>query len=99
MQKKELIESVGKYIDKYYIPANDDIRLDKEMKDIFQKIADFCQKRKKEKNAEYSGWNLGRIDKIIHKWYHFISDVPWNCARKVKAHFCGQKDNQKMEES
>jgi len=46
MQKKELIESVGKYIDKYYIPANDDIRLDKEMKDIFQKIADFCQKRK-----------------------------------------------------
>ncbi|MBR4025961.1 MAG: hypothetical protein IKJ01_00190 [Lachnospiraceae bacterium] len=51
MQKKELIESVGKYIDKYYIPANDDIRLDKEMKDIFQKIADFCQKRKKEKKA------------------------------------------------
>ena len=49
MQKNELIESVGKYIDKYYIPANDDIRLDKEMKDIFQKISDFCQKRKKEK--------------------------------------------------
>ena len=51
MQKKELMESVGKYIDKYYIPANDDIRLDKEMKDIFQKIADFCQKRKKEKKV------------------------------------------------
>lgn len=51
MQKNELIESVGKYIDKYYIPANDDIRLDKEMKDIFQKIADFCQKRKKEKKV------------------------------------------------
>ena len=49
MQKNELMESVGKYIDKYYIPENDDIRLDKEMKDIFQKIADFCQKRKKEK--------------------------------------------------
>lgn len=53
MQKNELIESVGKYIDKYYIPANDDIRLDKEMKDIFQKIADFCQKRKKEKQDIY----------------------------------------------
>ena len=51
MQKKELMESVGKYIDKYYIPANDDIRLDKEMKDIFQKIADFCQKRKQEKKV------------------------------------------------
>lgn len=51
MQKNELMESVGKYIDKYYIPENDDIRLDKEMKDIFQKIADFCQKRKKEKKV------------------------------------------------
>ena len=49
MPKKELIESVGKYIDKYYTPGTDDIRMDKEMKSIFQKIADFLKKREEAK--------------------------------------------------
>lgn len=46
MPKKELIESVGKYIDKYYVPETDDIRMDKEMKSIFQKIAELRKQRK-----------------------------------------------------
>lgn len=49
MPKKELLESVGKYIDKYYTPGTDDIRMDKEMKSIFQKIADFRRKREEAK--------------------------------------------------
>lgn len=49
MPKKELLESVGKYIDKYYTPETDDIRMDKEMKSIFQKIADFRKKREEAK--------------------------------------------------
>ena len=50
MPKKELLESVGKYIDKYYTPGTDDIRMDKEMKSIFQKIADFRKKREEAKH-------------------------------------------------
>ena len=52
MLKKELLESVGKYIDKYYIPATDDIRMDKEMKSIFQKITEFRKNRKMLKDAK-----------------------------------------------
>lgn len=52
MQKKDLIESVGRYIDKYYVPENDDIRMDKEMKSIFQRIAEFRKRREAIKNEE-----------------------------------------------
>lgn len=52
MPKKELLESVGKYIDKYYVPDTDDIRMDKEMKSIFQKITEFRKNRKAAKDAE-----------------------------------------------
>ena len=38
MANKELITSVGKYIEKYYVPERDDIRMDKEIQSIFQKI-------------------------------------------------------------
>ena len=44
MANKELINSVGKYIEKYYVPERDDIRMDKEMQSIFQKIANFRKK-------------------------------------------------------
>lgn len=50
MPKSELIESVGKYIDKYYIPDNDDIRIDNEMKSIFQKITDFRKRKAENRN-------------------------------------------------
>lgn len=52
MLKSELIESVGKYIDKYYVPENDDIVMDKEMKSIFQKISEFRKKRAEKSSVE-----------------------------------------------
>ena len=45
MSNKELLHAVGKYIDKYYVPEQDDIRMDKEMKSIFQRITEFREKR------------------------------------------------------
>lgn len=52
MSNKELIDAVGKYIDKYYVPGTDDIKLDKEMKSIFDKISDFRNRRAKIKLKE-----------------------------------------------
>ena len=49
MANKNLIDEVGKYIDKYYEPAIDDIKIDKEMKSIFDKITKFRKKRAEEK--------------------------------------------------
>lgn len=40
MADQKLIEAVGKYIDKYYEPAKDDIKLDKEMLSVFDKITE-----------------------------------------------------------
>lgn len=47
MSNKELVDAVGRYIDKYYVPGTDDIKLDKEMKSIFDKISDFRNRRAK----------------------------------------------------
>ena len=49
---QELIEEVGKYIDKYYEPRTDDIKMDEEMKSIFDKITSFRTKREKQKKQE-----------------------------------------------
>ena len=52
MANKELIEEVGKYIVKYYEPATDDIKMDEEMKSIFDRITSFRKKREKQKLQE-----------------------------------------------
>ena len=49
MRDQELYESVGKYIDKYYIDKPDDIKLDKEMKSIFDRISEFRKKKSAKK--------------------------------------------------
>ena len=49
MANQKLIDEVGKYIDKYYEPVKDDIKMDKEMKSIFDKITKFRKKRAEEK--------------------------------------------------
>ena len=49
MADQKLIDEVGKYIDKYYEPAKDDIKMDKEMLSIFDKITRFRKKRAEEK--------------------------------------------------
>lgn len=51
MQNQRLYESVGEYIDKYYVDKPEDIRSDdKEIKSIFDKISKF---RKKKTGAQY----------------------------------------------
>lgn len=55
MANKKLMEEVGKYIDKYYEPETDDIKMDKEMQSIFDAITKFRKKRKKQKQQEISG--------------------------------------------
>lgn len=52
MPNKELVDAVGRYIDKYYVPGTDDIKLDREMKSIFEKISDFRKRRAKVKLDE-----------------------------------------------
>ena len=47
MANKNLIDKVGKYIDKYYEPAIDDIKIDKEMKSIFDKITNLERREPK----------------------------------------------------
>lgn len=49
MADQKLIDEVGRYIDKYYKPAKDDIKMDKEMMNIFDKIAKVRKKRAEEK--------------------------------------------------
>lgn len=49
MADQRLIDEVGKYIDKYYEPANENLKMDKEMLSIFDKITKFRQKRAEEK--------------------------------------------------
>ena len=55
MANKKLMEEIGKYIDKYYEPETDDIKMDKEMQSIFDAITKFRKKRKKQKQQEISG--------------------------------------------
>lgn len=54
MADKKLIEEVGKYIDKYYEPETDHIKMDAEMESIFDKITRLRKKRKKQKIQEAS---------------------------------------------
>lgn len=49
MADQKLIDEVGKYIDKYYEPVKDDIKMDKEVLSIFDKITRFRKKRAEEK--------------------------------------------------
>ena len=72
MRNQKLYESVRKYIDKYYIDKPDDIKLDKEMRTIFDRITSFREKRAAKKNVEdlkepetdetYVGCDLGTED-------------------------------------
>lgn len=52
MADQKLIDEVGRYIDKYYKPENDDIKLDHEMLSVFDKISEFRKKRAKKKTLK-----------------------------------------------
>ena len=51
MADQKLIDDVGKHIDKYYEPVKDDIKMDQEMKSVFDKITKFRNKMAEEKAA------------------------------------------------
>lgn len=52
MADQKLLDEVGRYIDKYYKPENDDIKLDHEMLSVFDKISEFRKKRAEKKNLK-----------------------------------------------
>ena len=63
--KETLKKEVGEYIDKYYIPARDDITMDSEMKSIFDRITSFRKKKaesKADETAEEPNVSDYRID-------------------------------------
>lgn len=52
MADQRLIDEVGRYIDKYYEPVKDDIKVDKEMLSIFDKITKLRKKRAVERKTQ-----------------------------------------------
>ena len=65
MNKKERIEDVGKYIEKYYVPENDDIEVDdEEVKGFFEKISDFISSKKKKEDFS-DNQNQNEYEEII----------------------------------
>ena len=62
MADPKLLEEVGKYIDRYYEPARDDIKLDKEILSIFDKISNFRKRRAQKKKAAEDAQALQNLD-------------------------------------
>ena len=52
MTDKKRMDEVGAYIEKYYVPDHDDIKPDKEIHTIFDRIISFRVKRVAKKNAK-----------------------------------------------
>lgn len=52
MTDKKRMDEVGAYIETYYVPDHDDIKLDKEIHTIFDRITSFRKKRAARKNAK-----------------------------------------------
>ncbi len=52
MADKKILKEVEAYVEKYYIPDNDDIKLDKEMRTVFERITAFSGKESGEKACE-----------------------------------------------
>lgn len=65
MADQKLIEEVGKYIDKYYKPAYSDIKMDKEMLSVFEKITKYREKRAEEKCLQEKNLDIVQIEKEI----------------------------------
>lgn len=52
MADKKILKEVEAYVEKYYIPDNDDIKLDKEMRTVFERITAFREKKAERKRAK-----------------------------------------------
>lgn len=64
MADQKLLDEVGRYIDKYYEPEKDDIKMDKEMLSIFEKITNFRKKlaQKKAIKQEHSAEEASNLE-------------------------------------
>ena len=70
MADQKLINEVGKYIDKYYEPAKDDIKIDKEMLSIFDQITRFRKKRTEQKVLrEEAQYTNSKPEEIPEEFY------------------------------
>lgn len=76
MRDQKLYESVGKYIDKYYIDKPDDIKLDKEMKSIFDRISEF-RKKKATKKCDVEEDTDIEIDESAVESFDVESMIKW----------------------
>lgn len=75
MPKQELLESVGRYIDKYYVSEQDDIKMDKEMKSVFDRISEFRRKRAERKQSKDESSDMAdyEIDESAAESFDFSS--------------------------
>ena len=81
--KQDLLKDIEQYIEKYYVPENDDIRMDKEMKFIFQKITDFRKKYAKAKQQNCSE----NMDSSLELWDECdIEEFDINSMQKTKVY-------------
>lgn len=69
MDKSERLKEVGKYIEKYYIPGNDDIDVDdEEITGFFDKITDFLSgrnKKQKKTQGQETGKTAAPIENVV----------------------------------
>lgn len=81
MADQKLIDEVGRYIDKYYEPANETIKIDQEIQSIFDKITGFRKKRAEEKlKQEKQNQESHQIEETISKEF----DVSTMRKTKIK---------------
>ena len=52
MADKKILKEVEAYVEKYYVPDNDDIKLDKEMRTVFERITAFREKKAERKRVK-----------------------------------------------
>lgn len=81
MPRKEILEGVEEYIEKYYIPERDDIVMDKEMDSIFDKISLF-RKKKAESKVDKTQEEPKAEDYIICE--SAVDDFDVSTMKKIK---------------
>lgn len=81
--KQDLLKDIEQYIEKYYVAENDDIRMDKEMKSIFQKITDSRKKYAKAKQQNC----LENMDSSLELWDECdLEEFDINSMQKTKVY-------------
>lgn len=64
MADKKILDEVGAYIEKYFVPEYDDLKLDKEICTIFDRITAFRKKRAKKRMHEEASTEKNDIEVV-----------------------------------